>query len=141
MNNPAVEKILGHLSHEERQQVEDVIHYLTEKASSSDGHIPEGSVATLLNRQPPRVREVFRLLSELVEFPRPAPFQPKMSEADHFELLGLDPEKSMTIKSALDGQEVAASLQDRMGTDATRKQDPISLREQIAAAMEANQNG
>ena len=98
----------------------------------------ENGIGGVINRLSPPVREVFQLFSTMLETPRIAPFTPKMSEADYAATLGMVPENVETLKAALDQQEVMGRLQSRMGTDRTKPQEPISRREQIAAALEAS---
>lgn len=135
MNNPNVEILLKHCNAEERQQVMDTLAYLTEVAQRPSGASREGSVASIINAQPPKVREVFRKLDNLMETPRIRPFDQKLTEQDHAALLGLDPDISTHIKSALDGQEVLARTMDRMGTDADRPEQELNMRDHIAAAL------
>ena len=136
MNNPAIQTLIGHLDQSERNQVADLLQYMTSVATSPNGHVPEGSIATLLNKQSPRVREVFSTLSKGMETPRIAPFDHKHTEAEWAQVLGLDPSVAQSVKAALDGQEVAATLQKKMGTDTGLPQGPITHKEVLEAAYD-----
>lgn len=136
MDNPAIQTLIGHLNQSERNQVADLLDYMTSVATSPNGHVPEGSIATLLNRQSPRIREVFSTLSKGMETPRIAPFDHKHTEAEWAQVLGLDPTVAQSVKAALDGQEVAHSLQRRMGTDTSLPETPVSHKEVLEAAYD-----
>lgn len=136
MNNPAIQTLIGHLNQAERNQVADLLDYMTSVATSPNGHVPEGSIATLMNKQSPRIREVFSTLSKGMELPRIAPFDHKHTEAEWAQALGLDPNIAQSVKAALDGQEVAAGLQRRMGTDTSLPQNPITHKEVLEAAYD-----
>lgn len=134
-----LEELLQGLSSEQLQEFADAVLYLTEKAGG-DGSMPEqGGVGGLLNSLSPAVRERFALLSNVLETPRVAPFAPKLSERDHARSFGFDPDTTELLKAALDGQEVAGRVQSRMGTDADRPPEPLTRRDQIAAAFDAVQ--
>ena len=136
MDNPVIQTLIGHLNQAERNQVADLLDYMTSVATSPNGHVPERSIATLLNRQSPRIREVFSTLSKAMETPRIAPFDHKHTEAEWAQGLGLDPTIAQSVKSALDGQEVAATLQKKMGTDTSLPQAPTTHREVLEAAYD-----
>jgi hypothetical protein len=128
-------ELLNGLSRPQLEEFADAVDYLT--SLSQTGHVPErGGIGEIMNRLSPAVRERFDLLSQVMETPRVQPFAPKLSEADHANAMGFDPDLSQTVKAAMDGQYVAGKLQQRMGTDAQRKPDPISRRDQVAAAWE-----
>jgi hypothetical protein len=127
--------LLDRCSPEERQQVYDMLAYLKEAATR--GRIPEGTVQNLLNKQSANVREVFSTFDKLLETPRIAPFDPKLSAEDHIELLGMDKDSTLTIKRGLDDAYIASELTDRLGgSDATRDPEPITMRDQLGAAVD-----
>lgn len=139
INHDGIALLTQHLSADEKQQVQHLTQYLGEKARSPTGAMAEGSVASLLNQQSPRVRQAFARLNDLAETPRNRPFDQKLSEADHFGMLGLDPDSSTQIKAAIDGQYVASRLQDRLGTDAHNPDtSDLSQREILSAAYDAH---
>ena len=133
INNDAIAMLTKGLSPDEMQELVDVLDYLGERVPA--GSLAEGSVATLLNKASPNVRNAIARVSSLMETPRSLPFQPKISERLHAELLGLDPQIAETTKSVLDTQHVADGVMKRMGTDSQLPQKPISDREIIEAAM------
>lgn len=131
---PAMRTITGHLAPEEVQELQDILVYLGEKVPA--GHLPEGSIAALFNKASPRVREVLSMIDQTMETPRVAPFAPKLSEADIAEGYGLDPQGSLTVKAALDGQHVMQSLQARMGSDKDLPDTPPSMTDVLSAAYD-----
>ena len=130
-----LEQLVQGLTKPELQEFVSAVQYLSESADRG-GMPEEGGVSGVLNRLSPNVRERFMLLSNVMETPRVAPFTPKMSEADHADAFGLDPDNAMLVKSALDGNEVAAKLTERMGGADRPSTAPPSLRELIASATE-----
>lgn len=131
--NP-LDELTANLTHAEKVEMAQAIQYLNESADK--GHTNEsGGVSTVLNRLSPNVREAFKLWSEVVETPRTMPFTPKMSEADYADAFEMDPNKSQLVKAALDGNEVASRLTDRLGGPDRNKASPPTLRELIAAAL------
>ena len=78
-------------------------------------------------------------LSELLDTPRMMPFQPKMAQGDYADTLGLDRGTTAVLKQRLEDEDLTASLQARMGTDADLPQPELTRRDQIAAALEAHQ--
>lgn len=134
-NNDAIAMLTQGLSPDEMQELVDVLDYLGERVPA--GSLAEGSVATLLNKASPNVRNVISRVSNLMETPRHLMFQPKISERLHAELLGLDPQIAETTKSILDTQQVADGVMKRMGGgDSTLPPKELSRREVIEAAME-----
>ena len=141
MSQSFIDQLTRGLSPEDRNQLEDVIDYLgSHAAPGASGRMAEGSVAALLNKQSPAVRNAFSQISELLETPRMEPFIDKWSEAQNASAMGLDPDAAVQVKAALDGSEVASRLQGRMGTDADRPDEPPSMRDQIEAAVSYQQN-
>lgn len=138
MDNSAIQLLLQGLSPEEVQELVSIVDYLGEKAGAGNpsGQMPEGSVASLLNRASPRVREKFLKLSETLEVPRHMPFAPKRSEGQIAEDFGLDGATSETVKSAIDTQEVMAKLQRRMGSDKDLPDTPPSMADIMGAAYD-----
>ena len=130
--------LLDGLTHAEQIEFAQAVQYIDQRMSNNQGQSPEGTIAAILNKLSPAVQEKFQLLSQVLETPRVAPFAPKMTQADHLEAFGLDPVHGGLAKDALDGLEVAGRLQQRMGTDANRKQGPLTRREQISAAFDAS---
>ena len=137
---PSMQNLIRGLTPAELQEMQDIVDYLTEKAGPGNpsGIMPEGSAAALLNRASPNVRARFSDLSQMLETPRTAPFMPKLDEGQQAQVFGLDPAQSVLIKGALDGQEVMARVNERMGTDATLPLQEPTTRDVIAAAMEAH---
>ena len=138
MNPNVLNALLMGLNQEQVTELQQLLVYLGEKAGPENpsGHLPEGSVAALLNRASPAVRQKIAMLSDIVETPRHKPFESKLSEADWFERLGADVPAALNVKSALDGQEVAGKLQSRMGTDASLPPKELTMRELLTAAVE-----
>ena len=141
MDNNVLNALLMGLSQDEATELQQLMVYLAEKAGPGNpsGHIPEGSIASLINRASPKVRQKMAMISDIVETPRHKPFEDKFSEAEWFSRLGADVPSSLNVKAALDGQAVAGGLQQRMGTDADRPQQPLTMRELIQAAVEKHQ--
>lgn len=132
--------VLGEgLSPAEMIEFAQAMSYIDERLDNNQGRFPEGSVGQLLNKLSPNVRDKFKLLSDVLETPRVAPFAPKLSERDYAEAFELDPDRTELVKGALDMQEVAGKLQDRMGVDKPSDAPP-TLREQIASATELHSN-
>lgn len=140
-----VKLLLAGMTPDEQAQTQHLLQYLHEKATSPSGHMAEGSVSALLNRQSPAVRNAFARFNEAMETPRIRPFDEKWSEADYAEAAGLDPATSTQIKAAIDTSEVLNRTIDRLGgSDATRPDEPLSTRDVISAAIDfhgAEQNG
>lgn len=137
--NPRQQIILNSLSPPERAQFMDLLDYLNEKATDGKGgYMAEGSVAALLNKQPPRIQAAFKAIDQFAETSRFEPFQPKLSEAERFDELGLDAEAGLTIKAALDTMHVANGLQSRLGTDKDLATEPLSMRDHIDAAFDGH---
>jgi hypothetical protein len=133
-----LDELTANLTHAEKLELAQAIQYLNESADK--GHTNEsGGVSTVLNRLSPNVQQAFKLWSEVVETPRTMPFTPKMSEADYADAFGLDPDKSQLVKAALDGNEVASRLTDRMGGADKPSTAPPTLRELVAAAVARHQ--
>jgi len=143
MDNSAIQLLLQGLSPEEVQELVSIVDYLGEKAGPANpsGQMPEGSVASLLNKASPKVREKFLKLSETLEAPRHMPFAPKRSEGQIAEDFGLDGATSETVKSAIDTQEVMATLQRKMGSDASLPETPPTMREIMGAAYDKLSQG
>jgi hypothetical protein len=137
--SPALAALLEGLTPQELIELEQTIAYLTEQGQR--GSINEGSFGAVIGKQSPNVQRVLSQLSRLVETPRIAPFQPKLSEDDYFHTLGLNAEQGKAIKGQLDGEEVLAGLQNRMGTDASLPAEPVTRRDQIEAALALHSNG
>lgn len=129
--------IFDSLSPPEREQFSDLLIYLGEKATDGKGgYMAEGSVAALLNRQSPRIQAAFKAIDQFAETPRFEPFQPKLTEAERFDDLGLDAQAGVTIKSALDTMYVADELQNRMGNDSRLPAEPPTTRDIMSAAYD-----
>ncbi len=137
MTTPLLAALVEDLSLSERQELQDAITYLTEHAQSG---MPEGSVARVINGLSPAVRAKFELVSQMLETPRMAPFQPKMGNDEYAEAFGADPATLERIKQRMDAGTVATGLQRRMGTDASlaygAQSAPLTLKEQLAAALD-----
>lgn len=137
--NLGAQALIERLNDDEKEEAADLLDYLSEKASKGNsGIMAEGSIASLLNKASPKVREAFGTLSEMLETPRIAPFSPKMSERDHADALDLDPDQTELVKGVIDGQYVASSLLDRMGSDKDLPDEPPSTRDIIGAAYDAH---
>jgi len=132
--------LVGHLTPDERRQVDDVLAYMSEKAGpgNPNGYLAEGSIASLLNKQPPRIRQVFALFQDAAQTPRTMPFTEKWGERDYSEAAGLDPDVSETVLAALDGQEVTSRVIDRLGgSDADHpSNEPLTTKEILSAAYD-----
>ena len=134
------------MSPQDQQALVETLNYLGQKARS-DGPLPEGSLASVINRQTPAVRNAIAHISGAMETPRTRPFEEKLDEHQMAERMSFaDPEAAVHIKSALDGQEVTARLIDRMGSDADNPDtSPPTDREILSAAYDLhnqeNQHG
>ena len=137
MDNKVLNALLAGLSQEEATELQQLLVYLGEKAGPGNptGHLPEGSVASVINRASPAVRQKMAMINDIVETPRHKPFEEKFSEAEWFRRLGADVPASLNVKGALDGQEVMSKLQQKMGTDSDMPKKELSDREIIEAAM------
>ena len=136
-----LETLVEGLTKAELNEFVSAIQYLDERMTNNQGQSPEGNIANILNKLSPNVRERFMLLSNVMETPRVAPFTPKMTEADHANAFGLDPEKALSAKAAMDGLEVNQRLIDRLGGADKPSQSPPSLRDLIAAATDKHTQG
>jgi hypothetical protein len=128
------------MSPQDQQQLADVLTYMHERASDPSGYVGEGGIPALINRQSPAVRNALSHISEAMETPRNRPFMEKWSEAQNAHAMGLDPDTSTTIKSALDTSDVLQGTIDRLGGSdadhAAQLDSPeLSRREAIAAAF------
>jgi hypothetical protein len=135
---------LEQLNPAEFKQLIDLSDYLGEKANPSNpsGHLPEGSISNLLNRQSPATRKAFNMLSEIIETPREMPFQPKQSEGEILDSLGFDAASGTAIKAALDTSHVLAETIDRLGgSDGSRPDEPLTRRDIVAAAFDQHSQG
>ena len=141
MDHSAIALLLQGLNPEQQQELIDIADYLAERADPAQnphGFVPEGSIASVLNKASPAVREKFMRLSEALQTPRFAPFQPERSEAERAEEFGLHPERATTVLAALDGQNVLHGLQKSMGTDKDLPRQPPSMKDLLSAAYEAH---
>lgn len=133
---PLLQQILSGLNQSEQQELQNAIDYLAEHAN---GDVPEGSISRVINGLSPRVRHQFVILSEMLDTPRAAPFQPKMGNDEYAQALEADPQMLASIKGRMDADAVAEGLQRRLGTDASaqyeQSEQPLSRREQVAAAI------
>ena len=138
MNSNVLNALLMGLSQEEATELQQLLTYLGQKAGPDNptGFLAEGSVASVINRASPAVRQKMAMISDIVETPRHKPFEEKFSEAEWFRRLGADVPASLAVKGALDGQEVMSKLQQKMGTDADMPQKPLSDREILSAAYD-----
>lgn len=132
--NPKARAIYNTCPPHLRGQLADLLEYLP--GVVANGHVPEGSVGALFNRQPPEIRAILAAIGEAAATPRDRPFVPKESPAERFDSFGLDPATCVPVADALDGQYVAQSLQERLGTD--QPDTTPSDREIISAACEAH---
>lgn len=132
--NPKVQAIVNTCPPHLRGQLADVLEHA--KACAQNGHFPEGSVGAFFNRQVPEIRAILAAIGEAAATPRDRPFVEKETPAERFQSFGLDPSTSCLIADALDGQWVAHTLQDRMGTDADTPQGELTMREQLDAAYD-----
>jgi len=128
--------LLGNMSPADSLAFEQTIEYFREVANRPDGSSPEGSVAGIINRQSPTVRNALYAISETLDNPRPAPFLDKWSEHQNATAMGFDqPDAAVAVKSAIDGMEVATALQARLGIDQP-SDEPLTMREQVSAAAD-----
>ena len=141
MANARQQVIINSLSPPERLQLADLLEYLGEKATDNrGGYMPEGSVASLLNKQTPRIQAAIKAIDMFAETPRFAPFEPKLGEAERFVELGFDPQASVTIKAALDCQYVQGALEERLGRDEP-DDSPPTTREVMSEAFDLHTQG
>jgi len=132
-----LEQLVQGLTKPELQEFVSAVQYLSESADRG-GMPEEGGVSGVLNKLSPKVRERFMLLSNVMETPRVAPFTPKMSEADHANAFGFDPNNATLVKAALDGNEVNQRLIERLGGADRPSTAPPTRRELIEQAMDAS---
>jgi len=133
-----LEQLTQGLSREQMQEFADALSYLDQRLNNNMGQSPEGSSSAILNKLSPAVRQRFQMLSEFIEQPRALPFQPKRSEAQNMDALGIDPTNGGIIKDSLDGNEVTSRVIDRLGGADRPSQSPPSLRELLAASVDAH---
>jgi len=126
------------LTAEECAQLQDLSEYLGEKAGPGNptGRMAEKSIPKLLNAQPEKVRQAVKGLQDVISAPRELPFQEKRSEAENLNRLGLDHESGSAIMATLDTSDVITGIQSRLGTDASRQDDPITTRDILSAAYD-----
>ncbi len=140
MANPALkpkaQQIIDACPPHLRSQLADLLEYLP--GIVQNGHVPEGSVAALFNKQPPEIRAILNAIGEAADTPRDRPFVPKETRAERFDSFGLDAFTCVPIADAMDGQYVMESLQDRMGTDAQQPDEPLTTRDILSAAYDAH---
>ena len=140
----AVALLVKGLNPDEIFELQSILDYLGEKADGQQnptGQMVEGSVASLFNRASPAVREKLTRLVEAIDTPRHLPFTPERDEKTIAGDFGLDGDKAELVKSALDNQNVMASLQARMGTDKDLPRQPPSTKDLLAAAYERHTGG
>ena len=125
---------------EEVAELKDIQDYLAghAKAGTLD-RLPEGSVANVMNRASPRVKEHMLGSKAVVENFRESggremPFEPKRSIED------LDvPTHVRQVMDRADTEDVTHGLLSRMGTDnASINSGPPDLRETLTAAFDTN---
>lgn len=133
--------ISAKLSPAGKQELVDLLDYMRERAYNNS--LPEGSIARLLNKQSPEIRDAMEVLSNVITHTRDRPFDEKWDEQQSAEALGLDPRAAEHLQAALDGEEVAGSLQQRMGSDRDLPVEPLTMADEISAAIDfhGEQNG
>ena len=142
MNPNVLNALLAGLNQDQATELQQLLIYLAEKASDGNpsGQMPEGSVASVINKASPAVRQKIAMISDIVETPRHKPFEQPFSEADWFDRLGFDVPASLKLKAAMDGQEVAHGVLERMGggdSKLPQSKEP-SLRELLQSAYESH---
>lgn len=144
MSTPALRQLIRHLSPDERIELEQIADYLSEHATPGRNSkpMPEGSVARVINGASPNVRHALQTLSQTLDTPRTLPFQPKLTQEQIANTIGLDPRTTAAIKQRLEDEDIAAGLQAKMGTDASdawnKPLSPPTDREIISAAVDAH---
>ena len=133
-----LEYLLQALSPEEQLEFQQAVSYLSEMTANEQ--MPEGSISAVLARLSPNVQATFKTLSDTLETPRIAPFQPKMSETDYAEAFDADAGMMSNIKQRIDQDFVVNGLQRRMPPDQPSDAPP-TRREQIEAALRAHTGG
>lgn len=136
---PKAQAIINTCPQHLRGQLADLIEYLPGIVET--GHVPEGSVGQLFNKQPPEIRAILAAIGEAAATPRDRPFVEKESPAERFASFGFDPQVAVPIADAIDGQYVAHSLQERMGNDSQLPDEPLSTRDILAAAYDQHSQG
>ena len=141
MNPKALNALLSGLTQDQATELQQLLVYLGEKAGPGNpsGEMPEGSVASVINKASPAVRQRMAMLSELIETPRTKPFEEPFSEAEWLRRLGADVPSGLAVKSALDTQEVMHGLQKSMGTDSQLPKQPPSMADLLSAAYDKHQ--
>ena len=136
VNPNAISPLIDHLNKEQLQELADALLYMTEHGNSRE-MMPEQSVASVLNRLSPPVRQVFATISKTLDEGKQFPFDDRpLTQDDTIAQLGLDPTAVKAAKQSLFNEEVGAGLQARLGTDASLPPKELSRREVIEQAME-----
>lgn len=129
--------LINSLAPADRLELADYLEYVFEKSDpkkNPGGHLPEGSLADLFNKQNPRVKAALVAMDKIIETPRFEPFMPKVSEAERLQDLGMPIEAGLTLKGASDAIDVGARLQSKMGTDRSLPPKPPTLRDHLSVA-------
>lgn len=132
------------MSNDHTQNLFETSQYLSEHAKSNFANMPERSIAGVLNRAPPSVREAiavqFKGLEHAVETAgridsngNPKPFAER-NDSIYDDM----PKNLKTTVDRMRTEELSTALMDRMGV-ATPEQ-PVTMRDHIEFALE-NSNG
>ena len=126
------------MSNDHTQALFETSQYLSEHAKSNFEKMPEKTVAAVLNRAPPSVRQSLATQYKLAEHihdsgGRLAPFQPK--DYSTYDSL---PKTLKTTVDRLRTEELTTDLMARMGHE--QPEQPTTLRDVVSFAME-NTNG
>jgi hypothetical protein len=143
MTMTPIQVLIRNLNPDEVVELEQVAAYLSEHTDGSNPHaMPEGTVAQVLNRCSPRVRDALDTLSKTLDTPRTLPFQTKLSQDQIAETIGLDPRTTSAVKQKMFDEDIAAGLQRRLGTDSAEQYGkplpPPTDRELIETAVAAH---
>ena len=127
------------------QDIEDTAAYLNEHAKSNFANMPERSIACVLNRAPPSVREAiavqYKGLEHAVETGgridhngNPKPFAER-NDSIYDDM----PKNLKTTVDRMRTEELSTALMDRMGHE--QHEQPVSRRDYLEAAFEGAENG
>ena len=136
------EHLLAGLGPGERRELESLL-YALDVVHQQD-HAPgqffdaDGLTDAIRQMSPP-VRATLAKLNALVEVPRIAPFQPKLTQSDYANLLGLDKSTLGAVKDTIDLADASTTLISRMGSDRDTPSKPPSRRDEVADAVEQHQ--
>jgi hypothetical protein len=130
------------LSPAHQQQLHELVDYVSNPANLAALRAKGGSIAGLLRTYPDEVQQEAKLFLRAMDvastFGRAMPFQERLTPEAVTAHFGVDPRTAKAVYQHAVDDQLTAALQSRMGTDAERPLDPVTLRDQVAAAFEAH---